>query len=111
MRVKKNVRQVIQRIVEVLKKYYQPEQIILFGSYALGTPAPDSDIDLLIVKTTHQPFFHRLAEVRRLVSDIRRGYAFDPIVLTPTELKRRLAIGDQFFEEIVTKGQVLYANQ
>ena len=36
---------VVRRIVE----NFQPQKIILFGSYALGTPRPESDVDLLIV--------------------------------------------------------------
>jgi hypothetical protein len=31
------------------------------------------------------------------------------IVLTPTEIKERLAIGDQFIEEVIKRGRVLYA--
>jgi predicted nucleotidyltransferase len=38
----------IQRIVERLA----PEKIILFGSYAYGSPTPDSDVDLLIILET-----------------------------------------------------------
>lgn len=101
--------QVIQRVAEVLKTHYRPERIILFGSYASGTPRQDSDIDLLIVKATTKPFFQRLAEVRRLVAEARRGYPFDPVVLTPDELQRRLAVGDQFLEDVVRHGTVLYA--
>jgi len=26
-----------------------PERILLFGSYAWGTPSPDSDVDLLVI--------------------------------------------------------------
>ena len=33
---------------------FQPEQIILFGSHAWGTPSPDSDIDLLVVVSASQ---------------------------------------------------------
>lgn len=99
---------IIQSIVNTLKESYFPERIILFGSYAEGTSHQDSDIDLLIVKKTNQPFFQRLAEVRRLVSQQRRGYAFDPIVVTSKELQKRLARGDQFFRRIVTTGRVLY---
>ncbi len=29
---------------------YQPEKIILFGSYAYGRPGPESDLDLLVIK-------------------------------------------------------------
>ena len=43
------------------------------------------------------------------MSDPKRSIPFEPIVLTPDELKERLAIGDQFLEEIIKKGEVLYA--
>jgi len=36
----------VKRIVEI----YDPERIILFGSYAYGHPHPDSDFDLLIIR-------------------------------------------------------------
>lgn len=111
MKTDDNIRRVIQKIAEALREKYQPERIILFGSYVSGRPHPDSDIDLLIIKTTPKPFFDRLAEVRRIVSPLRRGYPFDPLVLTPAELKNRLARGDQFFEEILTTGRVLYARR
>ena len=39
----------LQEITERLVKEFQPEEIILFGSYAWGTPDKDSDLDLLIV--------------------------------------------------------------
>jgi uncharacterized protein len=37
--------EIIRRLVEEL----HPEQIILFGSHAWGTPTEDSDIDILVV--------------------------------------------------------------
>ncbi len=39
-------------MAEWLRTEYAPQKIILFGSYAYGTPQPDSDIDLLIIKET-----------------------------------------------------------
>jgi len=100
---------VIKRLVQVIAQKYRPEKIILFGSYAYGKPDKDSDIDLLIVKETKKSFFERLYEVRRIASEARRGYPFEPVVLTPREVKERLEIGDQFFEEVMNKGKILYA--
>lgn len=100
---------VIKRLVQVIAQKYRPEKIILFGSYAYGKPDKDSDIDLLIVKKTKKSFFDRLYEVRRIASEARRGYSFEPVVLTPREVKERLEIGDQFFEEVMNKGKILYA--
>ena len=34
---------------ERIAREFQPERIILFGSYAYGKPRPDSDVDLLVV--------------------------------------------------------------
>jgi uncharacterized protein len=99
----------IKHLAEVIAKRYKPEKIILFGSYAYGRPGKASDIDLLIIKETRRAFFERRYEVRRIASEARRGYAFEPVVMTPKEIQRRLEIGDQFFEEILSKGKVLYA--
>ena len=101
-------RKVIEKLTEVIARAYKPEKIILFGSYAYGEPDDESDIDLLIVKKTRKPFFERLYDVRRISSEARRGYAFEPVVLTPAEVNERLRVGDQFIDEILTKGEVLY---
>ena len=39
----------VQNIINQLKPY-QPEKIILFGSYAHGQPSKDSDVDLVVIK-------------------------------------------------------------
>jgi len=99
----------LDKIVAQLVNSYRPEKIFLFGSYAYGQPDADSDLDLLIIKRTSERFIDRWINVRRIVSDPQRSIPFEPLVLTPEELKERLAIGDQFIKEIVTKGEVLYA--
>ncbi len=102
-------RKTILKIVEKIKKEYKPRKIILFGSYAYGTPNRDSDIDLLIVKDTRERPIDRRVAVARIVSDSKRLIPFEPIVLTPKEVNERLKIGDQFIKEILQKGEVLYA--
>ncbi len=101
----------IEKMVKRLVEAYRPEKVILFGSYAYGQPHADSDLDFLIIKKTSEGFINRLFHVRQLVSDPQRSIPFQPIVLTPEELEERLAIGDQFIEEIVTKGEVLYSTE
>jgi len=105
-RIRTEIQKITRRVIDT----YQPEKIILFGSYAYGKPGANSDLDLLIIKKTSERFFDRLVNVRRIVSDPMRSIPFEPIVLTPDEVKERLAIGDQFIEEILTKGEVLYAS-
>ncbi len=103
------VEEIIQDILEKLLTGYAPQKVILFGSYAYGTPRPDSDIDLLIIKETSERFIDRWVTVRRLLSDPRRTIPIETIVLTPQEVSERLEIGDQFLAEILGKGEVLYA--
>ena len=106
--VASEVREVIQDILEKLLAGYAPQKVILFGSYAYGTPRPDSDIDLLIVKETSERLIDRWVTVRRLLSDSKRMIPLETLVLTPEEISMRLAIGDQFLAEVMGKGEVLY---
>ena len=104
------VKKVLSEIVEAIKNKYNPEEIILYGSFAYGVPDENSDIDLLIIKETPKRPLDRMTLIHRIV-DIRDSYypAFSPIILTPEEIKQRLEISDQFIEEILTRGEVLYA--
>jgi hypothetical protein len=40
---------VIRRHARLIADRFQPEKIILFGSYAYGTPHSGSDVDLLVI--------------------------------------------------------------
>jgi predicted nucleotidyltransferase len=99
----------LQEILHHLIESYEPQQVILFGSLAHGEPNEDSDIDLLIVKETHEMPLERRVHVRRLVSRPERRIPFSPLVLTPDELAHRLSLRDPFYQEILRHGKVLYA--
>jgi uncharacterized protein len=109
MRTAREARELIQDILTKLLTSYAPQKVILFGSYAYGMPRQDSDIDLLIIKETSERFLDRWVTVRRILSDPARLVPLETLVLTPQEVERRLAIGDQFLAEILDKGEVLYA--
>ena len=109
MKIPEATKTELKKIVRQVVDAYQPEKIILFGSYAYGKPDSDSDLDLLIIKKTSDRFIDRWINIRQIVSDPKRSIPFDPIVLTPEEIEERLAMGDQFVEEIIKKGEVLYA--
>ncbi|MBI2487157.1 MAG: nucleotidyltransferase domain-containing protein [Deltaproteobacteria bacterium] len=102
------VREIIQEILEKLLTNYFPQKVILFGSYAYGKPQPDSDIDLLIIKETSERFIDRWVTVRHILSDPKRRIALETLVLTPEEVSKRLAVGDQSLAEIIEKGELLY---
>jgi predicted nucleotidyltransferase len=95
--------EIVCRIVTAL----HPERVILFGSYAYGTPSDHSDVDLLVIlKTDARPAGRYLA-VSRLIRP--RPFPLDILVKTPDEITRALAKGDNFIGQIVTQGRVLYA--
>lgn len=94
----------IRKIGERIKKEYRAEKVILFGSYATGQAAEDSDIDLFIIAPTKERFFQRMATVRRLIRDLRNGLPVAPIVLTAKELNKRRAAKDPFIEEVFDTG-------
>ena len=101
-------RKTIHFVTSKLKASYNPEKIILFGSYAWGLPDEDSDIDLLVIKETKEKPHDRIVNAARIISPLRRGYAVDIFVITPEELQSRLDIGDQFLKEIISRGEILY---
>ena len=94
----------IKKIAERLKKEYNAERVILFGSYANGEATEDSDVDILVIAPTSERFFERMATVLGLVRDLYDGLALSPIVLRPEEVTQRLTRGDQFIKEILEEG-------
>ena len=77
----------IEEVSRRIQRGFDPQQIVLFGSYARGDATVDSDVDLLVVAETSLPPAERYGAVRRLLADVPA--AFDIIVKTPQEYARR----------------------
>lgn len=98
----------LQKTITVLARQFQPEKVILFGSWAYGEPNPNSDVDLCVIKNT--PDTRSLA--REIDSSLfPRPFPIDLLVMTPKQVNNRLAINDYFVTEIVQKGKLLYVKQ
>lgn len=92
-------------IVECLKPL-NPEKIILFGSFAYGTPNESSDIDLFLVKDDEDNNIEAKALVK--LRDLMKKYAigFDILSASSQFLAQR---EDPFYKhDILLKGKVLY---
>jgi predicted nucleotidyltransferase len=77
----KTLDDIIRRIVEVA----HPEKIILFGSAARGEMGPNSDVDLLVIKSGA----HRLDLTGQIYMNMHGvGEAVDIIVVTPEDVER-----------------------
>ena len=83
---------------------FHPDKIILFGSQAYGTPHADSDVDILVV----MPARNELDQAVRIRLAVDYNFPLDLLVRTPRNMAWRLAEGDSFLREIVSKGKVLY---
>ena len=101
-------REIVNRIVEKIKREYQPEKIILFGSYAWGRPTKHSDLDLFIIKETQERHIDRSVRVAEILDEESWIFAIEPWVYTPEEVSQRLKIGDPFVKKILKKGKILY---
>lgn len=98
--------ELLHRMVADIVQHFHPEKVILFGSYAWGTPQQDSDVDLLVIMESDQRPAHRSAAISLACRP--RGLPVDLLVKTPAEMTRRLKIGDPFLKRILEKGIVLY---
>lgn len=97
-------RKVIDTLLDRLAPY-EPERVILFGSYARNESDELSDVDLVIIKDTTEDFFSRLRSVLRLL-DVNR--ALDILVYTPTEFEIMKQRGNALIETVLEEGIVLY---
>ena len=101
-------REKIQQVVDKIVKEYQPEKIILFGSWAWGEPHEDSDVDLFVLKDTEES----TRDVARKIdgSIFPRPFPLDIIVYKPDQAEKALKY-DFFIRNIISRGRVLYAKQ
>jgi uncharacterized protein len=84
---------------------FRPDKIILFGSYATGHPTADSDVDLLVILPEAEQPVEAAARIRMA---LRTTFPLDVLVRTPDRIRERLAKGDDFIQDILAKGTVLY---
>jgi predicted nucleotidyltransferase len=95
---------VIHRYARAIAEEFQPDKIILFGSYAYGTPHEDSDVDLLVV----MPARNQHDQAVRILWRLAAPFPLDLIVRTPKQLTWRLEEGESFLTTIVSRGKLLY---
>jgi uncharacterized protein len=95
----------IQEAVAVIVRDFQPERVILFGSYAYGAPSPDSDVDFLVIL----PFSGKsLRQSVAILERIDGKFPVDVLARRPDDTARRYAEGDPLIREALDRGRVLY---
>jgi predicted nucleotidyltransferase len=104
---------IIYQITEKLKKAH-PDKIILFGSYAYGTPNENSDIDLLIVTSdnyipkSYAEKSKLILKINALIAEEKSEMPIDLIIHTLPMHEKFIRLNSMFSREILQKGEILY---
>lgn len=100
------IQSIESEIVEKLKTL-NPVKIILFGSYAYGTPNADSDLDICVIKKEVKSKSKEKKEIREKLKD----FSIAKNILVPT-LEEYEFYKNQFgsiFMDIEQKGKLLWS--
>jgi predicted nucleotidyltransferase len=99
--------ELLQEVTRRLVAEFEPEQVILFGSHAWGTPDEDSDVDLLVITADSQ---ERPAQRATRAYRSLRGLMVptDIMVKTRAEVDRYRHVRASLENEATERGKVLY---
>lgn len=99
----------LQTIVNYVITVAEPEQILLFGSFAEGRQNVHSDLDLLII-TKHDKAGDYIAE--RIETFIRElGLESDVLVRSEEELQRAVSESNSFLSSVAKNAKKLYEKE
>ena len=101
----RDITQIKQQIVDALVSL-NPEKIILFGSYAYGTPTEDSDLDICVIEKDYENKLTETMKIRKLLSGIR--ISKDVLIQNLDEYNFYKNEINSVFYDIDTKGDVLW---
>ena len=96
----------IADVVNTIAENYDPDKIILFGSYATGTASDDSDLDFIIVKETNKPKHRRGREVRRFL--LGAMIPIDLKIYTPNEFENERSFHLSFLNSALKDSILIY---
>lgn len=95
----------IRLLAGKIKEKFNPQRIILFGSFAYGVPKKESDIDFLVIMKTNLKPYKQASSIRLFLDEtFEINCPIDIIVRTPETIKKRLFEGDFFIKKILQEG-------
>ncbi len=96
----------INDIVNRIATQFNPEKIILFGSYAAGNASDSSDLDLLVIKDTDLPRHKRSFDIHK--SLIGSMIPIDILVYTQKEFEHEKNEKSSFLNSVIKTSKLLY---
>ena len=102
------IQEEIKAITEQIVRLYEPDKIILFGSWARGEANKQSDIDLLVIsdREKHLPRYKRGLDVRLQLSRFKTPK--DILFYTHEDVERWRSVPHSFINMVLGEGQILY---
>lgn len=97
---------VLKMMVDRIVKNFNPARIILFGSYARGTPNFHSDIDLLVIMENGTKKRETVVKIRKLLRS--SPIAKDVVVTTTGNIERYGNIPGYVVYNALREGVTLY---
>jgi uncharacterized protein len=102
-------RETLARCLEAINRVRHVRAVYLFGSHARGEARLDSDVDLCIVADGAEQQIETATEFRRALWPLRPGLSFTLLPITPHRLQEKKAVGDHFFQTVLSEGVELAA--
>jgi predicted nucleotidyltransferase len=96
----------IDEVVNKIALRFNPDKIILFGSYASGNPTNDSDVDLIIIQDTDLPKHKRSFDIQKLL--IGSMIPIDILVYTKKEFENERNDKYSFLFKAIKTSKLLY---
>ena len=97
----------LDEITRRIRAVSDPEQIILFGSFARGDFGPDSDLDLLVVKDEVDSTQAESARIYQALADV--AVPVDIVVVSTAYVRRYGDLVGTVVRPALREGKVLYA--
>ena len=95
----------IEELSRRIAREFDPERIVLFGSYAQGTPTEDSDVDLLVILPFEGKSMRKALEI---LNKTNPAFPIDLLARRPEDTARRYTQGDPLIREALDGGRVLH---
>ncbi|MDO8611164.1 MAG: nucleotidyltransferase domain-containing protein [bacterium] len=104
---RKKIKRPLNECITRIKKLFNPEQIILYGSFARNEATEWSDIDLLVLADFKKMTLEqRLKKIDQATSDIKSNRLFDIRALTIDEYNQKKPW--TIYGEIKKEGIIIY---
>ena len=96
----------LNEITTRIASRFNPDRIILFGSYANGTQTDSSDLDLIIIQESDLPPQNRGFDIRMSLLGLK--IPFDILIYTKSEFEQEKENRFSFLSSAIKNSKLLY---